>query len=260
MALGRPAATETDVLGQAEAEALGQLVAGQGQPAATVLGASYGQVSLMERKIRSVDSAKVSAEVIIRKERKQLIEILHKDLGVVLDDLTSQSVITKEEYEMLDKSEEDSKKKTRQLLLLVQDKGEGACQQFLECLEIVFSDSNLALQYPVPAAEPFALAEGVAELQSKTVIPGSTPIGDIPCSVETKEGLWGEASSETATEGPVDLEIIFSLEEMKEDSKNRSPGTMGEMKAKAGEASSSVTNDHDPEQSECYICFIRGFT
>ncbi|KAL8176542.1 UNVERIFIED_CONTAM: hypothetical protein K2H54_036133 [Gekko kuhli] len=108
----------------------------------------------MERKIRSVDSAKVSAEVIIRKERKQLIEILHKDLELILDDLTSQSVITKEEYEMLDKSEEDSKKKTRQLLLLVQSKGEGACQQFLECLEIVFSDSNLALQYPVPEEAP----------------------------------------------------------------------------------------------------------
>ncbi|KAL8176545.1 UNVERIFIED_CONTAM: hypothetical protein K2H54_036159 [Gekko kuhli] len=366
-----------------------------------------------------VDSAKVSAEVIIRKERKQLIEILHKDLEVILDDLTSQSVITKEEYELLDKSEEDSKKKTRRLLLLVQRKGGGACQQFLECLEITFPGSNLALQYPVPGfssleqkaedqqeveqektcpakatkpsslregvvaiqsttnvpssvlagdipwsgeaglggdpsskrategsldsttlsakemihkgqkhltgilqknsnvvldgllskcvitkeeqealgkveedpkkaiwellvliqekgeatyrrfleclemacpgsslslrcslhtAEPSSLAEAVAELQSKTVIPASTPIGEILCSVETQEDLLGKSSCERATEGPMDLETTFSLEEMKEDSKNKSHGTMGKMKAKAEETSFSVMNDLDPEQ------------
>ncbi|KAL8176540.1 UNVERIFIED_CONTAM: hypothetical protein K2H54_036101 [Gekko kuhli] len=45
----------------------------------------------------------------------------------------------------------------------------------------------------------------------------------------------------------MDLETTFSLEEMKEDSKNKSPGTMRKMKAKAGETSFFVTNDFDPE-------------
>nr|XP_056720189.1 interferon-induced very large GTPase 1-like [Euleptes europaea] len=61
---------------------------------------------------RSVDSAKLSADEIICKGRKQLIEIVHKDLELVLDDLISQSIITEEEYEALVKLEEDSRKQS----------------------------------------------------------------------------------------------------------------------------------------------------
>ncbi|XP_054850104.1 up-regulator of cell proliferation-like [Eublepharis macularius] len=83
---------------------------------------------------------------IIQKERKQLIEIIREDLELVLDDLVSQSIITEEEYEALDKLKEDSRKKTRKLLILVQKKGGGACGQFLERLEIAYPGLNLALQ------------------------------------------------------------------------------------------------------------------
>ncbi|KAL8176541.1 UNVERIFIED_CONTAM: hypothetical protein K2H54_036110 [Gekko kuhli] len=184
----------------------------------------------------------------IRKGQKHLIEILQMNSDVVFDGLLSKSVITKEEQEILGKVKEDSKKAVWELLVLIQEKGEATCRNFLECLEMACPGSSLSLRCSLHTAEPSSLAEGVAELQSKTVIPASTPIGEILCSVETKEDLLGKASCERATEGPMDLETTFSLEEMKEDSKNKSPGTMGKMKAKAGEASSSVTNDLDPEQ------------
>ncbi|CAM5118114.1 unnamed protein product [Eretmochelys imbricata] len=77
---------------------------------------------------------------IIRNKRKKLIEILQKDLELILDELLSQSIVTEEEYNTLDKTEEDPKKKTRKLLILIQKKGESVCQQFLGCLEIVFPE------------------------------------------------------------------------------------------------------------------------
>ncbi|XP_025068200.1 interferon-induced very large GTPase 1-like isoform X2 [Alligator sinensis] len=84
---------------------------------------------------------------IIRKERKRLIEILLRDLELSLDEFISQSIITEEEYETLDKAEEDLKKKSRKLLILVQKKGESTCQKFLECLKIVSPGLDEELQY-----------------------------------------------------------------------------------------------------------------
>ncbi|XP_037754903.1 interferon-induced very large GTPase 1 isoform X2 [Chelonia mydas] len=83
-------------------------------------------------------SADEKPSEIIRNKRKKLIEILQKDLELILDELLSQSIVTEEEYNTLDKTEEDPKKKIRKLLILIQKKGESACQQFLDCLEIVF--------------------------------------------------------------------------------------------------------------------------
>uniref|UniRef100_A0A8C8SDB1 VLIG-type G domain-containing protein n=1 Tax=Pelusios castaneus TaxID=367368 RepID=A0A8C8SDB1_9SAUR len=74
---------------------------------------------------------------IISNKRKELIEILQKDLDLILDELISQSIVTEEEYDTLDKIQEDLKK-IRKLLILIQKKGESTCQQFLRCLEIVF--------------------------------------------------------------------------------------------------------------------------
>ncbi|XP_060137735.1 uncharacterized protein LOC132593051 isoform X1 [Zootoca vivipara] len=86
----------------------------------------------------------MSSYEIIRKGRKQLIDILQKNIDCVLDELRSEIVITKEEYEGLEKYE-DSKKKSRELLILIQAKGEAACCQFLECLEVACPGSNHAL-------------------------------------------------------------------------------------------------------------------
>lgn len=87
----------------------------------------------------------MSSYEIICKGRKQLIDILQKDIDCVLDELHSEIVITKEEYEGLQKIK-DSKKKSRELLILIQEKGEAACSQFLECLEVACPGSNHALQ------------------------------------------------------------------------------------------------------------------
>ncbi|XP_053115414.1 uncharacterized protein LOC128329033 [Hemicordylus capensis] len=88
----------------------------------------------------------MSCNEIIRQRRKQLTEIIQKDLEWVLDDLLSQSAITEEEYEDLDKMEEDAMKKSRKLLLLIQKKGESACCHFLECAEIACPGLKQGLQ------------------------------------------------------------------------------------------------------------------
>ncbi|XP_062993546.1 up-regulator of cell proliferation-like isoform X2 [Elgaria multicarinata webbii] len=97
----------------------------------------------------SMDPVTMSSDEMIRKGRKQLIEIIQKDLELILDELISQSVITEEEYEALDKNEEDSKKKIRKLLIQLQKSGDKACAQFLECLETVCPGSNRAVQHSI---------------------------------------------------------------------------------------------------------------
>ncbi|XP_044301496.1 uncharacterized protein LOC123031100 [Varanus komodoensis] len=94
----------------------------------------------------SMNSESISGEEMIRKRRKQIIEVIEKDLELFLDESVSQSVITEEEYAALDKSKENAKKKTRTLLLLLQKRGGAACTQFLECLEVVCPGTNGALQ------------------------------------------------------------------------------------------------------------------
>nr|XP_056720188.1 interferon-induced very large GTPase 1-like [Euleptes europaea] len=122
-----------------------------------------GAVSPGPSRQGSVDSAELSADEIICKGRKRLIEILHKDLELVLDDLISQSIITEEEYEALDKLEEDTKKKVRKLLILVQKKGKRACGQFLECLEITYPGVNLTLRCSVHGCSSLAQRDEVQQ-------------------------------------------------------------------------------------------------
>lgn len=90
----------------------------------------------------------IPANEMMRKGRKQLIEILEEDSDLVLEELFSESVITEEEYETCNKIREDSKR-SRKLLLLIQKKGEMACCQFLEHLEIACPGSKRVLQRSV---------------------------------------------------------------------------------------------------------------
>ncbi|XP_053116564.1 interferon-induced very large GTPase 1-like isoform X2 [Hemicordylus capensis] len=127
-------------------------------------------VSLRESIKGSVDSVVTSGDETIRKKRKQLTEVLQKDLELTLDDLLSQSVITEEEYEDLDKMEEDPKKKIRKLLLLIQKKGERACCQFLECVEMAYPGSDQILQCSVhdpPSKDPEDEVEEEPEQEEK---------------------------------------------------------------------------------------------
>uniref|UniRef100_A0A8D2JA48 CARD domain-containing protein n=1 Tax=Varanus komodoensis TaxID=61221 RepID=A0A8D2JA48_VARKO len=78
-----------------------------------------------------MNSVSISGEEMIRKARKQITEVIQKDLEFFLDEFVSKSVITEEEYAALDKSEENVKKKTRTLLLLLQQREGAACTQRL---------------------------------------------------------------------------------------------------------------------------------
>ncbi|XP_027719255.1 caspase recruitment domain-containing protein 6 [Vombatus ursinus] len=82
----------------------------------------------------------IMASAIIEKERQKLVKILQQDPDSLLDTLASQSLISEEEYEILE-TVTDPLKKSRKMLILIQKKGEKSCQQFLECLHSAFPNS-----------------------------------------------------------------------------------------------------------------------
>ncbi|XP_007198149.1 nucleolar protein 3 isoform X3 [Balaenoptera acutorostrata] len=70
----------------------------------------------------------------IDRERKRLVETLQSDSGLLLDALLARGVLTGPEYEALD-ALPDAERRVRRLLLLVQSKGEAACQELLSCAQ-----------------------------------------------------------------------------------------------------------------------------
>lgn len=70
----------------------------------------------------------------IDRERKRLVETLQADSGLLLDALMARGVLTESEYEALD-ALPDAERRVRRLLLLVQSKGEAACQELLRCAQ-----------------------------------------------------------------------------------------------------------------------------
>ncbi|XP_012666586.1 nucleolar protein 3 [Otolemur garnettii] len=70
----------------------------------------------------------------IDRERKRLVETLQADSGLLLDALLARGVLTGPEYEALD-ALPDAERRVRRLLLLVQSKGEAACQELLRCAQ-----------------------------------------------------------------------------------------------------------------------------
>ncbi|XP_051831000.1 nucleolar protein 3 [Antechinus flavipes] len=69
---------------------------------------------------------------LIQRERRQLIEGLKNDSGVLLDGLLARGILTVSEYESLD-AMDDPERIVRRVLLIVQKKGEFACQELLKC-------------------------------------------------------------------------------------------------------------------------------
>lgn len=70
----------------------------------------------------------------IDRERKRLVDTLQADSGLLLDALVARGVLTGPEYEALD-ALPDAERRVRRLLLLVQSKGEAACQELLRCAQ-----------------------------------------------------------------------------------------------------------------------------
>ncbi|XP_020033903.2 caspase recruitment domain-containing protein 6 [Castor canadensis] len=111
---------------------------------------------------------------IIEGQRRKLLEILQQDPDSVLDTLTSRRLISEKEYEALDKVT-DPLKKSRKLLILVQKKGEGSCQDFLRCLSSTFPESAAAcdFQHEFLQHETIApLSMGVSKNSEDTFFPG----------------------------------------------------------------------------------------
>ncbi|XP_072492106.1 nucleolar protein 3 isoform X2 [Notamacropus eugenii] len=68
----------------------------------------------------------------IQRERKQLVEVLKNDSVILLDGLMARGILTVSEYESLD-AMDDPERRMRRILLIVQQKGEFACQELLKC-------------------------------------------------------------------------------------------------------------------------------
>ncbi|XP_060137740.1 uncharacterized protein LOC118078987 isoform X3 [Zootoca vivipara] len=86
-----------------------------------------------KEKVWPLEGVAISAKKIICKGRKELIEILGRN---ILHVLYSRYIITRKEYWDFPEAEEDSKEKSKKLLHMIQERGEQACCRFLECVEM----------------------------------------------------------------------------------------------------------------------------
>ncbi|XP_027703549.1 nucleolar protein 3 [Vombatus ursinus] len=78
---------------------------------------------------------------VIQRERKQLVEVLRNDSGILLDGLMARGIITVSEYESLD-AMGDPERMVRRILLIVQKKGEFACQELLKCASEIHPNNS----------------------------------------------------------------------------------------------------------------------
>ncbi|XP_045843992.1 nucleolar protein 3 [Meles meles] len=100
----------------------------------------------------------------IDRERKRLVETLQADSGLLLDALLARGVLTGPEYEALD-ALPDAERRVRRLLLLVQSKGEAACQELLHC-------AQRTTRTPDPAWDWQHVGTGYRERSYDTSCPG----------------------------------------------------------------------------------------
>ncbi|XP_025867241.1 heat shock factor protein 4 isoform X3 [Vulpes vulpes] len=86
------------------------------------------------RRAPAMGNAQERPSETIDRERKRLVETLQADSGLLLDALLARGVLAGPEYEALD-ALPDAERRVRRLLLLVQSKGEAACQELLLCAQ-----------------------------------------------------------------------------------------------------------------------------
>ncbi|XP_044870497.1 interferon-induced very large GTPase 1-like [Mauremys mutica] len=120
-------------------------------------------------------------------KRKELIQIIQRDPDNILDELLALSIITEEEYNSF-YQKEDIVTKIRELLIHIQKKGESTCQQFLECLEILFPGINQDLQPSGHVISQGSTGDTSEELEEGTE--GSSSMENEP------KNLGGTVSSE----------------------------------------------------------------
>ncbi|XP_033024260.1 uncharacterized protein LOC117057519 [Lacerta agilis] len=97
---------------------------------------SYGmQKNERNKKVWSLEGVTITGDEMVCKGRKELLEIVEKDLEFFLAILYYGSIITLKEYMDLRKAKEDSKEKCQKLLNMIQERGEATCCWFLEQVE-----------------------------------------------------------------------------------------------------------------------------
>ncbi|XP_051057660.1 nucleolar protein 3 isoform X1 [Phodopus roborovskii] len=136
----------------------------------------------------------------IDRERKRLVDTLQADSGLLLDALVARGVLTGPEYEALD-ALPDAERRVRRLLLLVQSKGEAACQELLRC-------AQHTVRVPDPSWDWQHVGPGYRDRSYDTPCPGHwTP--EAPSSGTTCPGL-PRASEQEEVGGPEGSEAVQS--------------------------------------------------
>ncbi|XP_023565013.1 nucleolar protein 3 [Octodon degus] len=159
----------------------------------------------------------------IDRERKRLVETLQADSGILLDALVARGVLTGPEYEALD-ALPDAERRVRRLLLLVQSKGEAACQELLRC-------AQQTVRVPDPAWDWQLVGPGYRDRSYDPPCPGHwTP--EAPSSGTPHPGLPRASDHEEARDP--------------EDSGVRQPETPEEPDLEA-EASEEAEPEQEPE-------------
>lgn len=140
----------------------------------------------------------------IDRERKRLVETLQADSGLLLDALLARGVITGPEYEALD-ALPDAERRVRRLLLVVQSKGEAACQELLHC-------AQRTARAPDPAWDWQHVGTGYRERSYDPPCPGhwtpeaagsGTPCPGLPRASHC-DGAGGPESSEAVQSGTLE--------------------------------------------------------
>nr|XP_028559970.1 uncharacterized protein LOC114582828 isoform X1 [Podarcis muralis] len=94
----------------------------------------------MQRNVRknivwSLEGVVITGDEMFCKGRKELLEIIEKDVGFFIGLLSYGFIITRKEYWDFWKAGEDSKEKSQKLLNMIQERGEATCCWFLEEVE-----------------------------------------------------------------------------------------------------------------------------
>ncbi|XP_007198142.1 heat shock factor protein 4 isoform X1 [Balaenoptera acutorostrata] len=118
---------------QPEPEEMGQKRPGRQEDGSCAALWSWPAADCRDRALTMGNTQERPSETIDR-ERKRLVETLQSDSGLLLDALLARGVLTGPEYEALD-ALPDAERRVRRLLLLVQSKGEAACQELLSCAQ-----------------------------------------------------------------------------------------------------------------------------
>ncbi|XP_033024261.1 uncharacterized protein LOC117057520 [Lacerta agilis] len=172
-----------------------------------------------KRILWSLEGVAITGDEMVCKGRKELLEIVERDLDFFLCVLCYGFIITWKEYTDLRNAEEDSKEKCQKLLNMIQERGEATCCWFLEKVErkhpgsiqillvAVHGSGKKLVQATVPAVQksepPLFAEDGRSSKMENPAICGESvvcnlcPCEDLPETIRPEVFLDSETSRET---------------------------------------------------------------